>query len=72
LVSEPLALSRSASLLSASLFADLAPRIEARARRGGDLVELHIGDFHRVPPEPSRFGRLDEQGYDPSLYRYKK
>ncbi len=69
-MSEPLALSRSASLLSASLFADLASRIEARARRGGDLVELHIGDFHRPPPERARFGILDGQGHDPSLYRY--
>ncbi len=70
-MSEPLALSRTASLLSASIFADLGPRIlEARTRRSGDLVELHIGDFHRPPPRQARFGRLEERGYDPSLYGY--
>ena len=66
----PLALSATASLLRSSVFADLASRIDARARSGGDLVELHIGDCHRAPPETARFGRLDEGGHDASLYRY--
>ncbi len=69
-VSEPPRLSATASLLRTSVFADLAPRIEARARAGGDLVELHIGDSHRAPPDTARFARLDEGGHDASLYRY--
>ena len=68
-MSDPLALSATASLIRASVFADLAARIEARTRKG-DLVELHIGDFHRAPPEMARFARLDEDGREPSLYRY--
>jgi aspartate/methionine/tyrosine aminotransferase len=63
-------LSRTASALRASVFADLAPRIEEHARRGGDLVELHIGDTHVSPPEDARFGRLEDGGFDESLYRY--
>jgi aspartate/methionine/tyrosine aminotransferase len=69
-VSDFPSLSRTASGLRAGVFADLAPRIDARLRRGGDLVELHIGDCHRAPPESARFGRLDERGYDAALYRY--
>ena len=69
-MSELPALSATASLLRASVFADLAPRIEARARSGGDLVELHIGDCHLAPPATARFARLDERGYDGSLYCY--
>jgi aspartate/methionine/tyrosine aminotransferase len=67
---QPLALSATASLLRSSVFADLAARIDARTKSGGDLVELHIGDCHRAPPETARFGRLDEEGHDASLYRY--
>jgi aspartate/methionine/tyrosine aminotransferase len=68
-MSEPLALSRTAQAIRASVFADLAPRIEARARAGGDLVTLHIGDTHIEPPAGARFGRV-EGAYDPALYRY--
>src|SRR5579859_6221757 len=53
-----------------SVFADLAPRIEAHARRGGDLVGLHIGDVHLPPPAGARFAELEEGALDPSLYRY--
>jgi aspartate/methionine/tyrosine aminotransferase len=63
-------LSRTASALRASVFADLAPRIEERARRGGDLIELHIGDTHRPPPEEARFGRIETAAFDEALYRY--
>jgi aspartate/methionine/tyrosine aminotransferase len=66
-------LSRTASALRASVFADLAPRIEERARRGGDLVELHIGDTHLPPPAGARFGRLERDAHDAldeGLYRY--
>ncbi|HEV3193003.1 MAG TPA: pyridoxal phosphate-dependent aminotransferase [Polyangiaceae bacterium] len=64
-------LSRSASLIRAGVFAELAPRIEAQARRGADLIGLHIGDSHRAPPEAARFARLEEGlGFDADLYRY--
>jgi aspartate/methionine/tyrosine aminotransferase len=56
--------------MRASVFAELAPRIEARVRGGGDLVELHIGDTHLAPPAAARFSRVDEAAFDPSLYRY--
>jgi aspartate/methionine/tyrosine aminotransferase len=70
LVSPLPALSRTASAVRASVFADLAPRIEARAARGEDLVELHIGDTHVAPPEDARFARVDAPGFDAALYRY--
>jgi aspartate/methionine/tyrosine aminotransferase len=57
--------SSSASAIRASVFADLAPRIEAHARRGGELVALHIGDTHLAPPREALF----EAG-DASHYRY--
>jgi len=63
-------LSRTAQAIRASVFADLAPRIEAHARRGGDLVELHIGDTYRTPPEAARFARIDGAAFDGSVYRY--
>jgi aspartate/methionine/tyrosine aminotransferase len=69
-VNEPLALSRSARAIRASVFAELTPRIEARARRGEDLIGLHIGDTHRAPPVAARFARADESAADGSLYRY--
>jgi aspartate/methionine/tyrosine aminotransferase len=70
-----LGLSRTASALRASVFADLAPHIEARAARGGDLVELHIGDTHLPPPDGARFSRIERGGHealplDEGLYRY--
>jgi len=69
-MSELPALSRSAEAIRASVFADLAPRIEARARAGGDLVTLHIGDTHVEPPEGARFARVEDASYDAALYRY--
>ena len=64
-------LSRTAQGIRASVFADLAPRIEAHARRGGDLVTLHIGDTSVAPPEGARYGRIEEPGdLDVALYRY--
>jgi aspartate/methionine/tyrosine aminotransferase len=65
-----LAISRSASAIRASVFADLAPRIEARVRGGGDLIELHIGDTHRAPPQAARFTHIEEPPFDAALYRY--
>jgi len=62
------ALSRTASEIRSSIFADLGPRIEAFARRGGKLVELHIGDTHLAPPDGARFS--DEGAFDAALYRY--
>ncbi len=61
--------------MRASVFADLAPRIEARARAGADLVELHIGDTHGPPPEGARFAAAEAAASDPAvfdttLYRY--
>jgi aspartate/methionine/tyrosine aminotransferase len=64
------ALSRTALGVRASVFADLAPRIEAHARGGGDLVALHIGDTHLAPPAAARFGRVEDVAADPELYRY--
>jgi aspartate/methionine/tyrosine aminotransferase len=61
------ALSRTAEAIRASVFADLAPRLEARARRGEDLVELHIGDTHHPPPAAARFAQVEAEG---GLYRY--
>jgi aspartate/methionine/tyrosine aminotransferase len=69
-VSKAPALSRTASEIRSSIFADLAPRIEAFARRGGRLVELHIGDTHLAPPEGARFSSSDEGAFDAALYRY--
>jgi aspartate/methionine/tyrosine aminotransferase len=69
-MSERPALSRSAQAIRASVFADLATRIEARAKSGGDLVALHIGDTHIEPPAAARFGGVEEGAYDPALYRY--
>ncbi len=69
-VEELLALSQTAKAIRASVFAELTPRIEARARRGEDLIELHIGDTHRSPPLAARFARVDEAPDDAPLYRY--
>jgi aspartate/methionine/tyrosine aminotransferase len=68
-----LSLSRTASAIRASVFADLRPRMEAYSRGGGDLVGLHLGDSCVEPPEAARFGRVDagfEGGFDAGLYRY--
>ncbi len=64
-------LSRSASLIRVGVFAELAPRIEAQARRGADLIGLHIGDSYRAPPELARFALLEQgSAFDAELYRY--
>jgi aspartate/methionine/tyrosine aminotransferase len=63
-------LSATALEIRSSIFADLASRIEAFARRGGRLIELHIGDTHRAPPEGARFATSDEGAFDVALYRY--
>ena len=73
-----LRLSRTASALRASVFADLAPRIDERLRSGGDLIELHIGDTHVPPPAGARFGLVERlpapgdvrEALDDELYRY--
>jgi aspartate/methionine/tyrosine aminotransferase len=66
-----LPLSRTASALRASVFADLAPRIEERLRHG-DLIGLHIGDTHVSPPDSARFGLLErlDSPLDEGLYSY--
>ena len=63
-------LSRTALAVRASVFADLAPRIEAHARAGGDLVSLHIGDTYRPPPPGARFAGVEGDALDPALYCY--
>ncbi len=63
-------LSSTAAEIRASVFADLAPRIEARARAGGDLVALHIGDTHLAPPAGARFGDVSRKDFEPALYGY--
>jgi aspartate/methionine/tyrosine aminotransferase len=52
-------MSQTAKLLRRSIFAELAGRLEAQARRGTDLVGLHLGDSYRTPPEAARFARLE-------------
>jgi aspartate/methionine/tyrosine aminotransferase len=69
-VPEPLALSRTAKTIRASVFAELTPRIEAHARRGEDLIGLHIGDTYRPPPAGARFARVDEPADEGALYHY--
>ncbi len=64
------ALSRTAAAIGASVFADLADRIEERRRAGADLIELHIGDTHRAPAPEARFARADGPAFDAALYRY--
>jgi aspartate/methionine/tyrosine aminotransferase len=67
----PLALSRSAALIHAGVFADLVPSIEAQVRRGVDLIGLHIGDSSRPPPADARYGNLERHtGLEKGLYRY--
>jgi aspartate/methionine/tyrosine aminotransferase len=51
------------------VFAELAPRIEAHARRGGDLIGLHIGDTYRAPPAHASFVRASAAD-DDALYKY--
>jgi aspartate/methionine/tyrosine aminotransferase len=68
-VGDLLSLSKGALAIPQSVFAELAPRIEAHARRGGDLVGLHIGDTYRAPPEGASFARASA-GDDEALYRY--
>lgn len=63
-------LSSTAAEIRASVFADLAPRIEAYTRAGGDLVALHIGDTHLAPPIAARFGDVSIGDFDPALYGY--
>ncbi|MGH7436667.1 MAG: pyridoxal phosphate-dependent aminotransferase, partial [Polyangiaceae bacterium] len=63
-------LSRTALAVRQSVFAALAPRIEARAKAGGDLVELHIGDTCLEPPAGARFASVDPAAFDAALYRY--
>jgi aspartate/methionine/tyrosine aminotransferase len=64
-------LSESAQRITAGVFADLAPRIEAQMRRGADLIGLHIGDSHRAPPAGVRYGDLEGGPADESeLHRY--
>jgi aspartate/methionine/tyrosine aminotransferase len=64
------ALSRTASEIRSSIFADLQPRIDAFARRGGQLIELHIGDTHLAPPDGARFAVSGDGAFDAALYRY--
>ena len=63
-------LSRSALAIRASVFADLAPRIEAHAKAGGDLVALHLGDTYLPPPPGARFAGVEPGDTDPALYAY--
>ncbi len=63
-------LSSTAAEIRASVFADLAPRIEAHTRAGGDLIALHIGDTHLAPPIAARFGDVSSGDFEPALYGY--
>src|SRR5580704_19322816 len=63
-------LSLSAALIKASVFADLASRIEAQHRKGARFIGLHLGDSCRKPPNEARFGRVEAGPCDDDLYRY--
>ncbi len=63
-------LSATASLIKASVFADLAGRIEAQRRKGVRLIGLHLGDSCRKPPDDARFTRVETGPCDGDLYRY--
>jgi len=57
--------------LGPSIFAELAPRIEAFRARGGSLVTFHIGDTHRSPPLDARFAMHERaDSFDRELYAY--
>jgi aspartate/methionine/tyrosine aminotransferase len=65
----------SLSPLRASLrpfaLADLEGQIAAHAARGGDLIDLHIGDTYLEPPQTARLaGVLERTGDGADLYRY--
>ena len=61
-------LSASAQAIRASVFSDLAPRLQARAAAGGDLFPFHLGDTWRAPPEAARITASASD--EPALYRY--
>jgi aspartate/methionine/tyrosine aminotransferase len=63
-------LSKTASAIRASVFADLQPRIDAFTRAGGELIALHIGDTHVMPPEGARVERVAQAPSEAELYRY--
>ncbi len=52
------------------VFAELEAAIAARASRGGDLIPLHIGDTHRLPPESARIERAIASTPPELLYAY--
>ncbi|MFO0677512.1 MAG: pyridoxal phosphate-dependent aminotransferase [Polyangiaceae bacterium] len=57
--------------LGASIFAELAPRIEALRARGESLVTFHIGDTYRSPPDGARFAAHERtDAFDRELYAY--
>jgi aspartate/methionine/tyrosine aminotransferase len=62
-------LSASALAIRASVFSDLAPRLQAHAARGGTLFPLHIGDTWRAPPAAASLAHAAAAD-DPALYRY--
>jgi aspartate/methionine/tyrosine aminotransferase len=64
------ALSRSALAIGASVFAELAPKLEARERVGASLVPLHIGDSYLAPPPGARFARMEAGDHDVAVYGY--
>ncbi len=61
-------LSHSARAVRASVFSDLAPRLNARLARGETLHPLHIGDTWRAPPRCASLSAHASD--DPALYRY--
>ncbi len=61
-------LSTSAQAIRASVFSDLAPRLQAHLARGETLFPLHIGDTWRAPPAAARLEHALTE--DPALYRY--
>lgn len=60
-------LSATAARIRTAIFAELQARIDAR---GGDLVQLQIGDTHLAPPEGARREVASLRGDDASLFRY--
>lgn len=62
-------LSQIEGALRSSVFSDLQQAIDAHRAGGGDLIPLHIGDTHRLPPEAARYEAACAGGQE-SLYGY--
>jgi aspartate/methionine/tyrosine aminotransferase len=63
-------LSAPARAMRPGVFAELEVAIAARRAAGGDLIPLHIGDTHRLPPPSARIERAIADATPAALYAY--